>query len=66
MHAPIRHEEIRPLYDLIRTDEHGNEYLMSGSLDRTVGEMLLRSFTNRGHKQFYELRQRTMAVANGL
>lgn len=42
-------------YDVIRTDDNGNRFLVMDGLDRDTAERLVATFSARGHKQFYEI-----------
>ncbi len=43
-------------WEVIRTDEHGNEFVVGSRMTRADAEAWYAKLTARGHKQFYQVR----------
>lgn len=45
-----------PLYDVVRTDDHGNEFVIKENLIEREAKALVKLMTEKGHKQTYTMR----------
>lgn len=50
------------LYDVVRTDDHGNTYTIKVNLLKREADVLVKQMTEKGHKQTYEAKEQEDGV----